>query len=90
MDRRNFIRGLLTAAAGFSILPAAATYARQWIEKGALIVPKSSIQMCQFRQIIIDQEPLYDRVILEMRSRDGWLHGLSAKRFMLTGFATKE
>lgn len=30
MNRRNFIRGLLTAAAGFTILPPATTYSRIW------------------------------------------------------------
>lgn len=30
MNRRNFIRGLLTAAAGFTILPPATTYERIW------------------------------------------------------------
>lgn len=30
MNRRNFLRGLLTAAAGFTILPPATTYERIW------------------------------------------------------------
>lgn len=30
MNRRNFIRGLVTAVAGFTILPPATTYSRIW------------------------------------------------------------
>lgn len=30
MDRRNFIRGIVTATAGFAILPSALTYPRIW------------------------------------------------------------
>lgn len=30
MDRKNFIRGLVTATAGFAVLPSALTYPRIW------------------------------------------------------------
>lgn len=34
VSRRNFIRDLLAAGAGFSILPSALTYARRWVRSG--------------------------------------------------------
>jgi|SRR5947207_4353857 len=47
MNRRNFIGGLLSAVAGFSILPPAETYSRIWraVKPERLFLPKLEMQL---------------------------------------------
>jgi len=59
VNRRGFLRTALAAGIGFSILPAALTYRRRWVAR------KSGIIVCEFKMLLIDQIPIYDRVILE-------------------------
>lgn len=49
MNRRNFLDKILVAGAGFSILPAALTYKRTWVDHThGLIIPQN---MTAFRTL---------------------------------------
>lgn len=66
MDKRNFIKGLLTIGAGFMILPPAAT-ARIWSAKVMFPVNESPFLMTDFTgtMTFVDLPPRFDPRILD-------------------------
>lgn len=53
MNRRNFISGVLAAAAGFAILPAATTYGRIWKPAKELWIPNPEWETAEYELAII-------------------------------------
>jgi hypothetical protein len=76
MNRRNFIGSLLTAGAGFAILPPAAT-ARIWkaIRPPFLECPtQGNLTACQFTQLLVDETPkFYEEIMMDIWPTDDWI-----------------
>jgi hypothetical protein len=75
MNRRGFFKTLAAAAAGFAILPAATTYARNWVAPSAglgrkLWVPNPEWVTAQYEVFFIDQRPVFDERILDGEPRE--------------------
>lgn len=65
MNRRNFIRGLIAASAGFAILPAATTYARKWVNPKTLWVINTEWEKAPYRMGLLNSiwhESLYSKL----------------------------
>ena len=71
MQRRNFLKGILRAGAGFAILPSAMLYARKWkFERGLHTAESEWVESERpvghlYREIYFyDMPPMFDERIL--------------------------
>jgi hypothetical protein len=64
-SRRSFFKQLLMGGAAFAILPPALTYERLWKAQRQIVLPPYSITCAEFSQMLINEMPRYEALILE-------------------------
>jgi hypothetical protein len=74
ISRRSFFKRLLAGVGVFTILPPAETYQRIWTALRPAVLPPSSISCDVFAQLLLDQVPRFDELIMEqVRPADDWI-----------------
>lgn len=65
LNRRDFLGRLTAMAFVFNILPPATQYHRIWQALRPVVYPQEEFVRGDFAQYLIDQTPVFDRMILE-------------------------